>query len=194
MSINKLPKTIGFGRFFPRQAFTLASRTLAVMSALVAAPAIHADCLPSVPSGWQIPVYVSTHNVSTHAVGYSTGNLTDTSSITLPSVLSGNGFPQLFSDRLGNLPCGPEPCFGTAQPFNVGQPDHLGVSITRTVPSLGHPSVISVTLTLDTWGNTKYNFAGVCDTTGGTNLLYGFYDNNTMAVFSFGEPFNPIIQ
>jgi hypothetical protein len=188
MSINELSKAKGFERLITRRALTLASHSLVLVSALLAAPAIQADCLPPVPSGWQIPFYMSTHNVTTHAVSYATGNLGDFSSLFVPSVLSGDNFVQVFSDRLASLPCGPEPCFGGSQPFDVGNPDYIGVSITRTPLRLGYGSTISVTLTLDTWGNTKYTFTGVCDAK--TNLLYGSYDNNTMTVFSFGEPFN----
>ena len=53
--------------------------------------------------------------------------------------------------------------------------------------ALGHPSIIGVTLTLDSWGHAQYSFAGVCDAS--TNLLYGSYGNNTMAVISFGAPY-----
>jgi hypothetical protein len=161
------------------RALTLASRIL--MSALLAAP-IYADCLPSVPDGWHVPYYMSTHNVITNAVGYSTGSLVN-SSATVPFI-SGDDFPQLFSDRVTT--CSPEPSFLCSQPFNAYAADHVGVTITRPAVRGTLNTTISVTLTLDTWGNTKYTFPAVCDAT--TGLLYGSLNNNTMAVFSFGAP------
>jgi len=190
MLINKLSKAVGFGTFFAGQAVSQVYRAIILMFALVVAPAIHADCLPSVPAGWQVPVYISTHNAATHAVGYAIGSLTASEYFYWhPSVLSGNGFPQVFSDRwapcndAGSLGCQKE--IPESQDFDVAQADQLGVSIRETVEVFGHPPVISVTLTLQTWGNATYTFAATCDST--TNLLYGSFDNNTMAVFSFGQ-------
>jgi len=166
------------------------AKALLVVSAFVMAPAMHADCLPTVPQGGSVPFYLSTHNVASHAVGYSAGTLADSG--TVFSVLSGNQFSQSFSDRFAPLNC--TECFGPSWPadqnFSVTSLDHVGVSITRTLAMFGHPSSISVTLTFDTWGNTKTTFTGVCDAT--TNLLYGSYDGNTMAVISFGTPQGPL--
>jgi|HubBroStandDraft_6_1064221.scaffolds.fasta_scaffold814992_1 hypothetical protein len=164
------------------------AKALLVISTFVIAPAIHADCLPTVQPGGSVPFYLSTHNVATHAVGYSAGTLADSG--TTFSVLSGNQFPQSFSDRFAPLNC--TECFGPSWPgnqnFSIASLDHVGLSITRTLASFGHPSTISITLTFDTWGNTKTTFTGVCDAT--TNLLYGSYNSsgNTMAVISFGTP------
>jgi len=182
MLLNTLAKAIGFENLFAGQALRLASRALVVVSALVVVPAAtHADCLPSVPNGWQIPFYMSTHDVTTHAVEYATGTLIDSTHL-LP-LLSGDNFPQLFSDRF--VACGPD-CLVPTQPFDVGQADHVGLAITRTLAFPPKPSTISITLTLDTWGHTKYTFVGACDAS--TNLLYGSFTNNTMAVISFGTP------
>jgi hypothetical protein len=180
----------------PKRARSLIRSTsvLLVMSAFVA-PALHADCLPSVSPNWSVPFYMSTHNVVTHAVGYATGELRDSGRTF--SVLSGDQFPQSFSDRF--VPSSCTWCFGpyfpTSQNFAIESLDHVGLSITRTLAAFGHPSTISVTLTLDTWGNTKYTFTGVCDAT--TNLLHGSYIDGgrpTMAVISFGPPIYTNIQ
>ena len=189
MSLNKLLKAISVERFFAGQAIPLASRALVVVAALVVAPAIHADCLPSAQNGWHIPFYMSTHNDITHAVSYTKGYLVEYPNrlAYLPSLLYGDPFPQLFSDRV--VPGGPSYGLSTGQPFDIGQADQIGVAITRSLQSVGGPSSISVTLTLDSWGHTKYTFAGACDAS--TNLLYGSYDNNTMVVISFGAPFPP---
>ena len=186
MLINKVSKAICFKRLIAGHALPLACRVV-VMSALVVVPIIHADCLPSVPAGWQVPVYMSTHNDATHAVGYADGTLVDSSPWFLrPSILYGDNFPQLFSVRF--VPCAGGDCFAS-QPFDVNQADYVGLEITRTVPAVGHPSVISITLTLDSWGHTRYTFVGACDAS--TNLLYGSYGGNTMAVISFGTPVAP---
>jgi hypothetical protein len=171
--------------FSTGRALTLASHML--ISALVLAPMTYADCLPPVPDGWTLPFSMSTHDVVTNVVGYSKGTLVETSS-TLPylSSLSSN-FPQLFSDRLA-APCSPDgpPC--TPQPFAANQPDYIQVIIARTAARVGYPAGINVSLILNSWGNAKYTFPAVCDPT--TNLLYGSFNNNTMAVFSFGQPYN----
>jgi hypothetical protein len=189
MSLNKLSKVIGLEKFFAGQTLPLAARALVVVSALLASPAVNADCLPSVPNGWRIPFTMSTHNDATNEVTYSTGTLTDTGpTFVTPAILSGDGFPELFSDRY--VPSCTN-CF-VSQPFNVAQANRVGLSITRTIETLGHPSVIGITLTFDSLGDAKVTFAGACDAT--TSLLYGSYYNNTMAVISFGAPFNPEIQ
>jgi hypothetical protein len=164
------------------RALKAASRMF--ISVLLAVP-MFGDCLPSVPTGWQVPVYMSAHDVANHVVNYTTGNLVNTSA-TVP-FLSGNRLPQLFSDR--DVPCTSQPCSFIPQPFSASNPDNLGISITRAVTPGTLNTTISVTLTLESWGNAKYTFPAACDAT--TGLLYGSFSNNTMAVISFGTPTAP---
>jgi hypothetical protein len=181
MLLSKLSKAIGSEIFFAGQALSPAFRALVVASALAAAPAMHADCLPSVPAGSQVPFSLSVHNSATRAVGYASGSLIGNSNNVF--FVSGDNFSQLFSDRFA--PCVPAGCLSN-QPFDVNQADLIGLTIKRTIPTKGHQSNISVALTLDSWGHANITFVGVCDPS--TNLLYGSFNGNGMAVISFGTP------
>jgi hypothetical protein len=59
---------------------------------------------------------------------------------------------QVFSDRTAAR----TDLNGKAQPFNVGQPDHLEISMTIT----SKPAVV---ITLLNWGNVKHAFTASCD-------------------------------
>jgi hypothetical protein len=187
MSTNKFSKAIGFERFFAGQALPLASRAMLAVSALMVAPAIHADCLPSVSAAaQQVSFTMSTHTDSTHVVGYGTGILTLSSTGSFSSItLSGDNIPLLASNNLAA--CTVHGLSTCEQPFNVNQSISTGVAISRIDTGMfEQPPTISITLTQDS-GKSLYTFAGSCDAS--THLLYGSYGDNTMVVISFGAPF-----
>jgi hypothetical protein len=153
-------------------AIVVAGPALAGMPALAA-------CAPSAPSAqyWYVPVSLSTTNTA-GVVSYASGMLNASS-----GAWSG-GTTQVFSDRNNGCPSG-QLC--TPRPFG-GSEDNLGVKVKGTASG-----AITVTMTLESWGNGQFSFTGYCDKT--TNLLYGSASwspnvNSTMVVIQFGAPFH----
>lgn len=162
-----------------------------LMLSTIAVPGLlQADCLPSAPTNYTVPFsLVTLKNFSSGGNQYaswvqSSLTITNTKTLFFSSItLASSGNQQLFSDRTTN--CGEFSC----QPFDINQPDQLGVSISRSY-SLNSSTngVIYVTLTLQSWGNAKETFTGTCDATSGE--LY--YTSNTgMGVITFGTPQPP---
>jgi len=165
------------------------AKHLAVAVLLAQLPALlRADCIPSAPTGDTVPFTMVTLK-NNRVASYSTGSLTISDSSSPYSVdrsrtLSATRIPQLFSDRTACV--GGGLCL-TKQPFDISQPDQLGVSVIEatTLTLSGLTTSISVTLTLESWGNAKISFTGTCNAAG---ELHGAFDSNTSAVFAFGTP------
>lgn len=166
------------------------TKHLAVAAFLALPPTLlHADCIPSAPTGDTVPFALTTLKNS-QVASYATGTLaiSDTGggiSLDRSTTLSATHIPQLFSDRTycpgGGL------CL-IQQPFDISAADQLGVSITETTAFIlgkGLTTSISVTLTLESWGNAKISFSGKCNAAG---VLYGTYESNTSALIAFGTP------
>jgi hypothetical protein len=168
---------------------------LAVAAFLTQLPTVlRADCVPSGATGDWVPftmVTLKNNQVASYATG--TLQLSDSNipySLDQSRTLSGTQIPQLFSDRTAPACSGGGLCF-TEQPFDVHKSDNLGVSITEStalVLGSGLKTSINVTLTLESWGNSKISFTGTCNATG---ELYGVYESNTSAIFAFGTPTPP---
>jgi hypothetical protein len=91
--------------------------------------------------------------------------------------LSSDSSAVLYSDRrYGTYPFGP---------FDLSQADGIGVGISVVATIYSVPT-INITLTQNSWGGTKFTFVGRCDSS--TNLLYGSFNSDTMAIISFGAP------
>jgi hypothetical protein len=161
----------------PYNSFAL--RMLAIIPVLASAPAINADCLPSVPGGWEVPYTMTVHS-NRGLVGYTKGTLSTSYSWGTRS-FQGYNAPQLFSDRFVPPPPG---SFGS-QPFDVNQADHNDLRISESI--LIGPPAINIVLTIHPW-NATYTFQGSCDAS--TNLLYGNVNHDTFVVVSFGTPFH----
>ena len=165
------------------------AKHLAVAVFLAQLPTLlRADCIPSAPTGDTVPFTMVTLKNNLVA-SYATGSLKISDSSTPYSVdrsttLSATQIPQMFSDRTACV--GGGLCL-TKQPFDISRPDQLGVSIVEatTLTLSGLTTSISVTLTLESWGNAKISFTGTCNAAG---ELYGHYDSNTSALFAFGTP------
>jgi hypothetical protein len=157
-------------------------RTVLMLGLLAAKPVgAWANCVPSVPTGWIVPFSISTMNKANAVATYTSGELFSSINGTT-AILSNEDNNQLFSDRIGSCSNGDNLC---EQPFDVNEADRLGVQIT----SKG--SAVTVTLTLESWGNGTISFAGHCDTL--TNLLYGSAtwppnSKNAMFLINFGTP------
>jgi hypothetical protein len=156
---------------------------------------LRADCVPTAPVGYTVPFsMVSLKNFSSGGsqyASYSTGNLTYTahSRFFLGTTLSSTSNQQLFSDRTFQINCSP---FCENQPFNINNADQLGVSISDggflTFPA--KPASISVTFTLQSWGNSQYTYTGSCDATSGELFLTS---PQNMYLITFGTPVPPVI-
>jgi len=163
----------------------------------MAAPTIWgATCIPAAPVNYTVPFsMVSLKTFSSGGsqyAGYTTGSLTYTthSSFFLGTTLSSTGNRQLFSDRTFDITCAS--LFCTIQPFNVNNADQLGVAISDgsalTFPI--KPASISVTFTLESWGNSQSTNTATCDATSGE--LYITTPSN-MYLITFGTPQPPVI-
>jgi hypothetical protein len=175
------------------------AKHLAVAALLAQLPTVlRADCMPSGATGDLVPFTMVTLK-NNQVASYATGTLQLSNSgapysLDHSTTVSGTQIPQLFSNRTAtNSACaGEKICLLPPQPFNINQADNLGVSITEattwnlTVPPYGPVTAITVTLTLESWGNAQTSFTGTCNAAG---ELYGSYDSNTTAVFAFGTPY-----
>ena len=123
---------------------------------------------------------------------YTTGSLTYTAHSFFFSgiTLSSTGNQQLFSDRTFKIDCGP--LFCSNQPFSINNADQLGVAISDgsvlTFPI--QPASISVTFTLESWGNAQSTSTATCDATSGE--LYITTPSN-MYLITLGTPQPPVI-
>jgi len=185
-------------------------RVLATVSTLTLATVpIRADCLPSsAPAGDLVPFVMSTHSNKgiVSAAPYVDAAISDTAIsgalavsytfVLRPSIgyheyvfLSGDKFGQLFSDRTFCADNQTGIFCGDVQPFSVKAPavDKVGLSISEDLTDSSHP--IGVTITLDSWGNSRLSFQAHCDTS--TGLLYGSIAGEEMVVISFGTPYKP---
>lgn len=157
---------------------------------------VNANCVPSAPVGYTVPF--SLVSLKTFASGgsqyasYTSGRLAYTahSSFFLGATLSSTNNQQLFSDRTFNVDCGP--LFCGQQPFNVNNADRLGVAISDgeflIFPT--KPATISVTFTLESWGNSQATYTGTCDATSGELFITSAQDAYLM---TFGTPQPPVI-
>jgi hypothetical protein len=155
-----------------------------------------AECIPTAPVGYTVPFsMVTLKNFSSGGsqyASYTTGrlNYTSHSYFFAGTTLSSTGNQQLFSDRTFPIDCGTFFC--SQQPFNLNNADQLGVSISDgsvlTFPV--KPASISVTFTLESWGNGKISSTATCDATSGE--LY-ITSPTTMYVMTFGTPEPPVI-
>jgi hypothetical protein len=163
----------------------------------VALPGLmQADCVPSAAAGYTVPIsMVSLKNFSSGGsqyASYTTGRLTYTSHSYFFSgtTLSSTGNQQLFSDRTFPIDCGP--LFCSNQPFNLNNADQLGISISDgtflTFPI--KPASISVTFTLESWGNAQSTSTATCDATSGE--LY-ITSSTGMYLVTFGTPEPPVV-
>jgi hypothetical protein len=145
---------------------------------------LRADCLPSGPTGDTVP-FTLVMLKNTRVASYTTGTLTISNSdipysVDHSTTLSGTQEPQLFSDRTFCPSSGV--CLTGEQPFDLSAADKLGVSITEAttlVLGSGIQTSISVTLTLESWGNSKTTFTATCNNAG---ELYGTSESNTSAL------------
>jgi hypothetical protein len=163
----------------------------------VAVPGLFgAECIPTAPVGYTVPFsMVTLKNFSSGGsqyASYTTGHLTYTSHswLFLGTTLSSTGNQQLFSDRTFKIDCGP--LFCSNQPFNINNADQLGVAISDgsflTFPV--KPASISVTFTLESWGNTQSTSTATCDATSGE--LYITSPSNGYLI-TLGTPEPPVI-
>jgi hypothetical protein len=170
--------------------------SLFTLLGLVLPSFVHAACVPTAPVGYTVPFKMVTmknfsSGGSTYA-SYTTGSLTYTahSFIFSGTTLSGTNAQQLFSDRTFNIDCGP--LFCSQQPFNLNNADKLGVAISDgsllTFPV--KPATISITFTLESWGNGQSTASATCDATSGE--LY-ITTSTGMSVLTLGTPVPPII-
>jgi hypothetical protein len=155
-----------------------------------------ATCIPPAPVGYTLPF--SMVSLKTFASGgsqyasYTTGSLTYTAHnfFFVGTTLSSTNNQQLFSDRTFKIDCGP--LFCSNQPFNLNAADKLGVAISDgsilTFPI--QPASISVTFTLESWGNAQSTATASCDATSGE--LYITTPTN-MFLITFGTPAPPVI-
>ncbi len=134
-----------------------------VLTIAAVPPALAADCAAMVkgfgPSAGAVLVTINNRNVASyHATALVHRDAFKTLAGIVPSGLvtpKGNGIdnpgvgPQLFSDRYaaGN------------QPFNVNKPDSITLAITDKAP-------VTVTVTLNSWGNAKVRFTPTCEAGG----------------------------
>ncbi len=152
-----------------------------------------ASCLPSAANGASVPfTMVTQQNYAGGSpyVSYVTGGLIASSSSSFffhSTTFANSGIPQLFSNRYATPACGSQFCFAT-QPFDINQADQLGVSIVESSSVFTNPpsTSITVTLTLQSWGNGKESFAATCDAT--TGMLYGDLAGNTHVSIALGTP------
>jgi hypothetical protein len=123
---------------------------------------------------------------------YTTGTLAYTahSFFFTGTTLSSTGNQQLFSDRTFKIDCGP--LFCSNQPFNLNAADKLGVAISDgsflSFPI--QPASISVTFTLESWGNAQSTAVATCDATSGE--LHISTPTNAYLI-TFGTPQPPVI-
>jgi hypothetical protein len=189
MLVNDLSKIIRIENPFTGRVlwWTYLVRALMSLSALAATPAIirAQDCLPTPPAGWVVPFTMTTHTNKGNnhdLVSYTTGTLTAYRNYFRAGLISDNN-RQLFSNQY--VDCGTD-CL-PSQPFDINKPNYIGVDI--WVDYMVWPALNGVTLTLDSWGNSKSSFQWHCDT--GSNLLYGTVDNSAMVLISFDTPYPP---
>jgi hypothetical protein len=159
-----------------------------ILGTVVSGPAaLHANCIPVAGAGDYVPFTMTTLFTSGVA-SYANGTLFN-SYTTKYYIISGTQQPQLFSDRF--VPCGTD-CFST-QPFDIGQADQLGVEIATTRSTLSGPNPnVTLTFTLESWGNGQFSLKGHCDAV--TGLLYGSGSwppntDNAMVTIRFGTPY-----
>jgi hypothetical protein len=156
---------------------------------------LRADCVPTAPVGYTVPFsMVSLKNFSSGGsqyASYTTGALTYTahSVFFLGTTLSSSGNQQLFSDRTLLLNCSP---FCQNQPFSIDNADLLGVAISdgSFLSFPVRPASISVTFTLQSWGNGTETFTAACDATSGELSITS---GSGMYLMTFGTPQRPII-
>ena len=157
---------------------------------------LRADCIPTAPVNYTVPfTLVSLKNFSSGGsqyASYTTGSLTYTTHSIFFSgtTLSGTNAQQLFSDRTFPIDCGP--LFCSQQPFNLNAADKLGVSISDGALLIFpvKPASISVTFTLESWGNGQETFTGTCDATSGELVMTS---SQNMYLMTFGTPQPPVI-
>jgi hypothetical protein len=169
--------------------------SLLTLLGLITPGLLSAACIPSAPVGYTVPfTMVTLKNFSSGGseyVSYTTGRLTYTSHNYFFSgiTLASTGNQQLFSDRTFQIHCSP---FCENQPFNINNADLLGVSISDgsilTFPV--KPATISVTFTLQSWGNGQGTATATCDATSGE--LY-ITSSAQMDLMTFGTPEPPVI-
>ena len=156
---------------------------------------LNADCLPSAPTGYTVPFsLVTLKDFSSSGNQYASwvkGSLTITNTNTLfysGIMLASSGNQQFFSDRTAAVCAG---CF-ERQPFDIHQTDQLGVSIARgySVLNPANNGVIVLTLTLQSWGNTKETATATCDPTSGE--LY-YTSSSGSGLITLGTPEAPPI-
>ncbi len=78
------------------------------------------------------------------------------------------------------------------QPFNIDKADNLGISLSDGENLLVYPPAgeqISVTFTLESWGNAKETYSGNCNATSGELYLT---TSEHMYVITFGTPVAPL--
>ena len=170
--------------------------SLLTLFGLVTPSLVHADCVPTAPVGYTVPFsMVSLKNFSSGGsqyASYTTGSLVYTahSPFFSGTTLSSSGNQSLFSDRTFRIDCGGLFCLN--QPFNIQAPDKLGLAISDgtllTFPV--KPASISVTFTLESWGNVRSTSTATCDATSGE--LY-VSTATGMDVITLGTPQPPII-
>lgn len=159
---------------------------------------LNADCLPTAPSGYTVPFSMATQRNFASGdpyASYTTGSMTISQSNSWffsSTTYSSTNNPQLFSDRTAAIDCSG---FACAQPFDINQADQLGVSITRSsslfIEPGGNNTTITVTLTLQSWGNGTLSFPATCDATSG--ILYGTLGGNTHLAITLGTPVAPVV-
>ena len=169
------------------------AKHLAVAALLTQLPtALRADCMPSGATGDTVPftmIKLKNNQVATYAAGgLQLSNSGVAYSLNRSTTVSGSQIPELFSNRQTCLTG--ELC-ATEQPFYIGEPEQLAVSITEStswsaVPPVGPATGITITLT-DSSGT--FSFTGTCNAAG---ELYGTYESNTSALFAFGTPVAPV--
>lgn len=149
---------------------------------------LHADCLQSGSSGAYasftmvtLKDYASSNPYASFVTGLF-GTLSSSSLFSSSETYSTSGSPQLFSDRYA--------CTGgqfCVQPFDINQPNSVGVSVTKSwFFSLNGPVVsYSGVLTGSVYG--KITFPLTCDAT--TGILYGNIDSSTHVAITTGAPF-----
>ncbi|HTU46566.1 MAG TPA: hypothetical protein VMF91_15980 [Bryobacteraceae bacterium] len=172
-------------------------KKISPLVALMLLPAfLKADCVPSAPTDYTVPFKLVTmkNYTGTAYASYTTGSLTisDYSGILdFGTLLSATHLPQLFSGRTAPFCPGSSGVCLNEQPFDIYQADQLGVSVNDSnyISLKGVTNTITVTLTLESWGNGTQSFTGTCDAK--TGELYGTFNDDTFAVMSFGTPEPP---
>ena len=162
---------------------------LLTLAGLITPNYLHADCVPTAPSGYSVPFIMTelkNYPSGKAFASYTTGQLFAKDYLLGTTVWSATKLPQLFSDRYGNVDCR---SFCLNQPFDINQADQLGVSISDGYNFLTGQKNILVTMTLESWGNGQASFSGTCDST--TGVLYGTIGGNTFVTIAFGTPQPP---